>query len=268
VLGHLAVADLTAAKLRRWLSDVAATPAQTRSKRGEPQYRPESVNEEDVRRRRATANRVLTTLKAILNHCHDEGHIGSRDAWGRKLKPFRGVGRARLRYLTIEEAKKLIASADADFAPLVRAALETGCRYGELARLEVADFDGKTISVGRSKTGAARKVVLTNQGTEFFKNHCTGRSGLMFRKKGEPWVKSAQDIPMREACQRAGIVPRVSFHTLRHTWASLAAMANVPLMIISRNLGHTTTAMVEKHYGHLSPGYVAEEINRGAPRFE
>jgi len=40
--------------------------------------------------RRASANRVLTMLKAALNHAYDEGHVANRDAWGRKLKPFRG----------------------------------------------------------------------------------------------------------------------------------------------------------------------------------
>ena len=38
-------------------------------------------------------------------------------------------------------------------------------------------------------------------------------------------------------------------------------------MVIARNLGHADTRMVEKHYGHLAPSYVADEIRRGAPRF-
>ena len=32
----------------------------------------------------------------------------------------------------------------------------------------------------------------------------------------------------------------------------------VPLMVVAKNLGHTDTRMVEKHYGHLAPGYVAD----------
>jgi hypothetical protein len=69
-------------------------------------------------------------LKAALNHAFDEGHVGNRDPWGRKLKPFRDVEVARVRYLSIAEAHRLINACDAEFRPLVRAALETGARYG------------------------------------------------------------------------------------------------------------------------------------------
>jgi integrase len=269
-LGHVAVADLTAERLRRWLADMAAAPAQKRPRGDKPQYHDEPRSEEDVRRRRATANRVLGILKALLNHAHDEGHVGTRDAWGRKLKPYRGVGRARVRYLTAAQAKKLIAAADPHFAPLVRAALETGCRYGELARLEVSDFDGATISVRRSKAGKARTVVLTEPGAEFFKKHCAGRAGseVMFTKsRGKAWGKSHQSAPMLEACARAGINPPIGFHGLRHTYASLCVMNGVPLFVIAKNLGHATTQMVEVHYGHLGTGYVVDAIRKGAPRF-
>jgi hypothetical protein len=39
-------------------------------------------------------------------------------------------------------------------------------------------------------------------------------------------------------------------------------------MVVARNLGHTDTRMVEKHYGHLAPSYVAEQIRAAAPRFD
>ncbi len=38
-------------------------------------------------------------------------------------------------------------------------------------------------------------------------------------------------------------------------------------MVVANALGHTSTRMVEKHYGHLAQSYVAEEIRKGAPRF-
>jgi hypothetical protein len=37
--------------------------------------------------------------------------------------------------------------------------------------------------------------------------------------------------------------------------------------VVAKNLGHTDTRMVEKHYGHLAPSYIAEAIRAGAPRF-
>ena len=67
-------------------------------------------------------------------------------------------------------------------------------------------------------------------------------------------------------CKRAGI-KGASFHTLRHTWASLAVMAGVPLMVVAKNLGHANTRMVDMHYGHLADDFVADAIRNGAPRF-
>jgi integrase len=73
--------------------------------------------------------------------------------------------------------------------------------------------------------------------------------------------------PMAAAVARAKIAPRISFHGLRHTYASLSVMAGMPLMVLGRNLGHSDTRMCEKHYGHLSESYVAAEVRRGAPQF-
>jgi integrase len=174
--------------------------------------------------------------------------------------------------LEVAECKRLINScADDDFRRLVQAALATGCRYGELCRLTVADFnaDGGTIAIRQSKTGKARYVVLNDESIALFREWCAGRAGgalLLTHDDGQPWAKSHQDLRMRAATTRAGIEP-ISFHGLRHTWASLAVMAGMPLMVVAKNLGHTSTRMVEQHYGHLAPSYVADEIRRSAPKF-
>jgi integrase len=271
-LGDCVVAELTAERLRKWLAVMAAQPAQSRPKGNKPQYQPAPANDDAVRARRASANRVLTMLKAALNHAFDEGHVSNRDAWGRKLKPFRDVEVARVHYLDVAQARRLVNAADADFRPLVRAALETGCRYSELTRLEVADFnqDAGTLAIRKSKSGKPRHVVLTPEGADFFRQHCAGqgRGTLMFRRgDGAPWRKSEQARPMRAACERARIVPAVGFHALRHSWASLAVMAGVPLLVVARNMGHADTRMVEKHYGHLAPSFITEAIHAGAPRY-
>jgi integrase len=72
---------------------------------------------------------------------------------------------------------------------------------------------------------------------------------------------------MYAASEHARITPPVSFHVLRHTWASLAVMNGVPLLVVAKVLGHSDTRMVERHYGHLAPSYIAEAIRAGAPRF-
>ena len=38
-------------------------------------------------------------------------------------------------------------------------------------------------------------------------------------------------------------------------------------MVVARNLGHSDTRMIEKHYGHLAQSYVNQAIRAGAPRF-
>jgi integrase len=80
-------------------------------------------------------------------------------------------------------------------------------------------------------------------------------------------MKSNQTRPMADACARTRIEPPANFHCLRHTYASHAVMAGAPLIVVARTLGHSDTRMVEKHYGHLSASYVADEIRRAAPRF-
>ena len=69
---------------------------------------------------------------------------------------------------------------------------------------------------------------------------------------------------MQEACDRARITPRITFH-LRHTWASLSVMNGVPLLVVAKNLGHSDTRMVEHHYGHLAPSFIVDAIHAGAP---
>jgi integrase len=273
MLGNELIGELTAEQLRRWLAGMAASPAQMRPRKGQPRFRPAPVGAEAIRKRRASANRVLTILKAALNHAFDEGGVSNRDAWGRKLKPFKNADAARVAYLTVAQAQRLIHASAATFRPLLRGALETGCRYGELIRLEVRDFnaDAGTLAIRQSKSGKPRHVILTESGAKFFRQHCAGLApgeSIFVKADGAAWNKSEQSRPMRAACEQAGITPAVSFHALRHTWASLAVMNGMPLMVVARNLGHVDTRMVERHYGHLAQSYVSETVRKHAPTFD
>jgi integrase len=272
-LGDKVVAELTNERLRRWLADVAAAPAMIRSKKnGKQNYRPVPTDDEGIRRRRSSANRILTSLKAALNFAYDEGHVGNQEAWGRRLKAFREVDAARLRYLSVAEAQRLLNVCDPDFRKLTRAALLSGARYAELCRLDVADFnpDAGTITIRRSKSGKSRHVTLTDEGVMFFRDAVAGKAGdaaIFTRKDGGRWGPVHQSRPMREANAAARISPPISFHGLRHTYASLSIMNGVPLLVIAKNLGHADVRMIEKHYGHLAPSYIADAIRAGAPRF-
>ena len=207
---------------------------------------------------------MLTILKAALNHAHREGKCASDDAW-RTVRAFREVDAARMRYLSDDEARRLTNACPSDFRALVTTALLTGCRYGELAAMRSDDFnsDAGTIRVRTSKSGKPRHVVLTQEGRDFVAGLAAGKPGsahLFSRANGKPWAKSEQQRPLAAACAAARIEPAVNFHGLRHTYASRLAMRGVPLAVIAAQLGHSDTRMVEKHYGHMSPSYLAETV--------
>lgn len=84
-LGERHVADLTAPEIRNWHEGLA--------RQGD-------------RAGRATANRILTVLKAALNHAWRDGSVHSDEAW-RRAKPFRGVDGPRVRYLSADECTRL-----------------------------------------------------------------------------------------------------------------------------------------------------------------
>jgi integrase len=267
-LGDTLIEKLTTDTLRLWHRNLSKAPKRVRSKRGEQSTRSIDLDDaETARKRKVSANRILGLLKAALNHAFTEGKVASNVEW-RKVKPFPKVNRSRAAYLSIAQCKRLINAADPDFRPLVRAALETGARYGELSRVKVDDFnpDSGTVHISLSKSGDSRHVILTEDGQDFFQQLAAGRVGSELLL-GRAWKASEQSRPMRAACVRAKIDPPVGFHQLRHTWASHAVMEGMPLPVIAKNLGHADTRMVEKHYGHLAPSYVVEQVRKHAPRF-
>ena len=150
----------------------------------------------------------------------------------------------------------------------MQAALMTGARYSELCRLRVEDFnpDSGTLHIRIEKSGKPRHVTLTEEGAEFVADLCAGRPSrdpLL----GREWKEGDQDRRMGAACVQASIDPPITFHGLRHTWAGLSVMGGMPLIVVAKNLGHADTRMVEKHYGHLAPSYIADAIRQHAPRF-
>jgi integrase len=271
-LGKLPVAKLTPQRLRDWHRGLAERARYWRSRKGAPAnlapFDPKDA--EDVRRGCASPNRVLTYLKAALNLAWRNGLVASDDAW-RRVKPFRSVEAPLVRYLSNDEMAQLRNASTGGFRDLVYLALLTGCRYGELTRFKVADYnaDVGTLSVRIAKGGKVRHVTLTDEASIFVDRLVAGRTPgepLLRRDDGRAWKRAEQVRPMREACARAGIVPSVGFHVLRHTHGSLLAMRGVPMAVIARQLGHADTRMTEKHYAHLAPNYVAETIRESFPR--
>lgn len=289
-LGLVEVDKLTKRRIEKWHHALSAAPARVRSKFGakEPATRPAPKTDDEIRARKDTANRVLTILKAVLNHARKE-HLtfANADAWG-EVEAFRDTTKARIRFLNPEESQRLVNVCPPDFRRLVQGALFTGARFGELVRLQVRDFNAEngTLFIAESKSGKSRHVVLTGEGQTFFEEAIANLSGerAMFHREafpdmrrvdpetGEPvpkvsraWRRGDQNRFMAAACIAAGL-ESLSFHELRHTYASSLMNAGVPLAFIAKQLGHANTVMTEKHYGHLAPSAMAEAIRKLAPK--
>ena len=244
-------------------------PRKRTRKGGSQQYRDFDPGDPDAqRRRKASANKVLTILKAALNQAWHDGRAESDDAW-RNVRPFPGVDEPKVRYLSSEECTRLINASDQDFRKLVQAALLTGARYGELTAMLVGDYlsDTSAIHIRESKNGRPRHIPLNDQGAAFFEQLAAGRpisDRLFLRGDGDPWGPSHQRRRLIEAARRARI-ENVTFHILRHCYASALAMQGVPLTVVAAALGHLDTRTTEKHYGHLSPSFVADTIRANLP---
>src|SRR6185295_7636242 len=111
---------LTAHEIRLWHQAIAESPARLRSRSDRPANVRAVTTSEDHRKRRATANRVLTILKAALTMALQEGRAVDASAPWTKVKAFKGVDSPRIRYLDLEEAKRLLAACETDFQMLVR----------------------------------------------------------------------------------------------------------------------------------------------------
>ena len=167
-LGDKKLAELTPALIRGWHRALATAPPRLRTSLAATQPNVRELNPDDVdahRARRATANGILTMLKAALNLAYREGKVASDDAW-RRVRPFQKVAAARVRYLSDGEAARLVNACPPDLRALVTAALLTGCRYAELTTLlpEDVDLGAGVLTVRASKSGSARAVVLTDEG--------------------------------------------------------------------------------------------------------
>lgn len=286
-LGSTPVARLTREKVRAWHRGLASAAPRVRAKAGKVATRAVDENDEDARRaRRASANRVLTVMKAALNHARTEGKVTcSADAWA-LVKPFREADAPRVRYLLDDELIRLVNACPKDFRELVMAALYTGARYGELTRMKVSAFDpdARTVHIPKSKSAKARYVFLNDAGAAFFVRQVAGKSTAAFifdrdlvvmqATNGAPaktqrgqWGKSHQARFMKEACAAARITPPASFHILRHTYGARLARANTPMAVIADQMGHADTRITERHYAHLAPSYVAETVRAGFGAF-
>ena len=271
-LGSIRIDRLSRSRIKTWQSELVDSPPQLRRPNVDksaklPRFREVDLNDPEVKRkRRVTVNRILTVLKALLNHAREAGKVTNDNAWD-TVRAYKDANAPRVRYLTEAESRRFVESCPEDLRRLVTAALLTGMRYGELSSMQVNDFDAThgTVGVKISKSGKPRHVYLADEGVRFFKQLVKDRSSselALLRADGSKWGNNHQFRPVREACQKAEISPLISFHILRHTYASRMITRGTPLSVIASQLGHCGTRMTEMHYAHLTPAYVGETVRK------
>lgn len=270
--GRRPVAELRTEEIRAWRNKLKNSRARLRSSKAKTNYREQNEDDDPKeleRRRKATANRVLTVFKSILNYARNEiDELDVSDTWSR-VKPYKDVDAARVRPLDEHEARRLLKACEPHFRDIASAAILTGARYGSLAEMRVSDFElaAGTVYVRRGKTTKSRKhMKLTADGLKLFSRLTQGRkpNAIMFlQPNGRPWGKSDQCRPMDEAITKAKIEPRATFHNLKDTFVTHLIRKGLPFAHISTLVG-TSVRMLETHYGHLRESDVEEAFLEAA----
>jgi integrase len=270
--GKVLVTDLKTVQIRKWLNNLAATPARKRPDRdGKIKFKDAPQTDNEKRARKASANRVLTILKAILNKAFQDELVSDDTAW-RRVKSFANADEPVIRFLTEAECTRLINAARPDLRQIIKAALFTGARYSEITGLAAKNVNPDTaaIYIQPAKSGKGRHIPLSAEGLDFFKTACAGKIGdaLVFTKEdGTKWGRHHQDRLLKAACTAGKIEPNITFHELRHTYASLLAQAGADLLTISKLLGHADTRITSRHYAHLCDKTLANTVNKLLPSF-
>ncbi len=216
---------------------------------------------------------TLTTSRTIIN-------FGIKRKMCSDANPFKGIelpklDNARQRFLTTEEMDRLLSELKErqlqNVYDLALLALHTGCRAGEAFGLRASDVNFSTgfVTYVDTKNSDIRHVPMTAAVRTMLKRRIAagqGPSALVFRS-----TKGSEIGEMSHAFKRVcddlfneGVEDRryrVTYHSLRHTFASHLAMGGENVFTIADLLGHRTLAMV-KRYSHLSGQHRAKAIER------
>lgn len=207
--------------------------------------------------------RLVAVFCAAINHVNNELEWGLENpAANIKLKR----SNARVRWLTHEEARRLVASAlmlernGERLADFITIALHTGCRKNELLKLKwkSVDFGHRliTLQADENKSARLRTVPLNDEAVsalrrraEFVRRNCPSTEWVMCDEEGNRFIEPKKGF--KKALMLAGIED-FRIHDLRHTCASWLVSAGIPLADVKDVLGHSSITMTER-YAHLAP---------------
>lgn len=209
----------------------------------------------------AAVNRPLAALRHLLTLAREEWEVLGAVPRVRLEKEPQG----RLRWLTKEEASRLLGKCDVSKNPLlgaiVRLALGTGMRREEILGLtwERVDFARGVLRLEQTKSGRRREIPMDDTAYAALSSVRGAREGLVFTKAdGRRWGKIRTSF---ESAVEAAKVDDFRFHDLRHTFASWAVQRGASLHELKDLLGHSSLAMVMR-YAHLAPENLRQAVNK------
>jgi integrase len=200
---------------------------------------------------RSTVNRELALLKRMLNRAIDwDLYLGSNPV--RKVKFFQKINMG-FRTLTPKEENRFLASATPYIRDIAVFALNTGLRIGEILSLtwKSVDLENNLLSVFAHKTNKIRTVPINTDARRVLEYWALGRKGeFVFynHETGKPFVDLKAGFAL--ACRKSGI-EGVTWHTLRHTFASRLVTRGVDIVTVQQLLGHSTVT-VTMRYTHTN----------------
>jgi len=175
-----------------------------------------------------------------------------RENPAKRVKKFR-LDNRRLIYLEKDEISRLLAACSRFFRPIVEVFILTGLRREELFRLKWSDIDFRlgVVHITKTKSGKPRQIPLNGRLRAIFKTlpRHIASDRVFCQSDGKPWKDLRGSLAA--AVEKAGITKHVTFHTLRHTFASQSVMSGVDLYTVSELLGHSSLEMTQR-YAHLS----------------
>ncbi len=198
----------------------------------------------------------IGTVISLFRWAVDTGRLTHNPVAGIK-KPAK-QSRGRKAVITAEDHARLLQHADPLFRDFLELLWLTGARPGEIAGLTAdrVDVTSRAVSLSEHKTaeqtGRDRIILLCDEAVVILGGLIRERpTGLLFPgDKGQLLSPNNVSCRMRRLCKRAGV--QASCYGYRHTFATDALANGVPDAQVAELLGHSGTAMLHKHYAHLT----------------
>ena len=211
---------------------------------------------------KAYANRLLIHFKRAFVKAVD-WEIIPEDVPNKfkKVKLIKGEIK-RLRYLSEEEAERLISNCEPYLKPIVITALNTGMRKSEILHLtwDRVDLKNRIILLDKTKNGERREIPVND--TLFNALSCiirNLRTDYVFYNPDT--LKPYYDIKMSwQTALRKSHILDFRFHDLRHTFASRLVMGGVDLTTVKELLGHKDVKMTLR-YAHLAAKHIKAAVS-------